>query len=742
MAEYEELADAGGPQPMPTLPVADRAEKFSYWFDNFFASDPMAKPYVLCVVNVLFMTVFALCFHVAGSQDGVWSENFWMGFTFAADMAEDDHGGPFAYWHQWIFRAFNLTFSFGGAFVFGLVINFLSDFINSKLDGMKEGKPRVIEQGHTLILGWNDRMQDLISQLCQANDSEGGAPIVILADNFGGGKPDMDEWMNDAIELEDRLGSMIITRYGSRIETGPLKKCAVTAARSIIILSECSGDNDEDDAAIVRTTLALTAGLAEEDRPACHFVIELMDIDNKDVAMLGVMDGVDAEKKIKAVISNDIVGKLMIQSAREIPLSTCFGNLCCFDGSECYFETWPSLTGTTFREACYCFKDAVVMGVRYTEEFCMANEKRPVELNPPGDYVIQEGDKILVLAEDNDTYEAGESNETPRTPVPPFELPPLAPENILLCGWREDFHYMIMELDKWVPSGSRLFLLNGLSDPSGEIEPPTAYMKYQLQVGFAGQGEDGNDWDPINFESIEYLEGDPTNIKILQGLGIASGTRGGEDGMVWGVGGLTIEKYQSIIVLCYDGDDPDNPGSKQEGLGGDSRVMVSMLIFRELQRLKAEEAVKEGKPVPPECVLVSEIRDPRTQQTMNLTGVSDSVVGNQTIAMILAQISEDADNAYVFEDLFSEEGMEMHVKDSRLFVADGEALNFWDLVGRCQLRGMIPIGWVRKNGDHEAWLQLDAMERCVINPANKDEKLTWNGTADIHGDKLIVISED
>jgi len=71
------------------LPVADRAEKFSYWFDNFFASDPMAKPYVLCVVNFLFMTFFAICFHVAGSQDGVWSENFWMGFTFAADMAED-----------------------------------------------------------------------------------------------------------------------------------------------------------------------------------------------------------------------------------------------------------------------------------------------------------------------------------------------------------------------------------------------------------------------------------------------------------------------------------------------------------------------------------------------------------------------------------------------------------------------------------------------------------------------------
>jgi hypothetical protein len=658
-----------------------------------------------------------------------------MGFTFAADMAEDDHGGPFAYWHQWIFRTFNLTFSFGGAFVFGLVINFLSDFINSKLDGMKEGKPNVIEQGHTLILGWNDRILDLVDQLCWANDSEGGLPIVILADNFGEGKPDMDDWMNDAIPLEDRKGSKIITRYGSRIENGPLKKCAVAQARSIIILSDCSGDNDEDDAAIVRTTLALTAGLPAEDRPGCHFVIELMDVDNREVAMLGVADGVDPEKKIKAIVSNEITGKLMIQSAREIPLSTCFANLCCFDGSECYFAEWPTLIGITFRECCYCFggdgteqnSGAVVMGVRYTDAHCAAEGKRPVEMNPPGDYVIQAGDKILVLAEDNDTYEAGPSCEVPRTPVPPFELPAPPPENILLTGWREDFHYMIMELDKWVPKGSRLFLLNtkSASDQEGD-----------LKDGYAGQGEDGKDWEPSAFVSVEYMQGDPTNIKTLKGLGIAAGDRGEDD--AWGVGGLTIEQYQSIIVLATDPSE-----DVTDGLSGDSRVMVSMLIFRELQRVKKIQAEEQGLKAPPESTLVSEIRDPRTQATMNLTECTDSVVGNQTIAMIMAQISEDSDNAYVFEDLFSEEGMEMHVKDIRLFVGQDEVLSFWDLVGRCQLRNMIPIGWVRKNGNHEEWkARENPLDRCVLNPWDKDEKLSWNGSGDINGDMLIVISED
>ena len=264
-------------------------------------------------------------------------------------------------------------------------------------------------------------------------------------------------------------------------------------------------------------------------------MIELQDIDNVEVALLGVADQTVAADTVIPLVAHDIVGKLMIQCAREIPLSTCFGNLCCFDGSECYFETWPELTGTTFREACYCFNGdgtesnsgAVVMGVKFTDDYCreMALE-RPVQLNPPGDYVIRDGDKILVLAEDNDTYHAGTSNETPATPVPPFELPPPPPENILLCGWRRDFDDMIMELDKWVPAGSKLFLLNPLEDSSGEMDPvvtsqscrrlelpavlQTDYMKYLLEAG----GFDQEDSQMENIESVEYMSGDPTNVKV------------------------------------------------------------------------------------------------------------------------------------------------------------------------------------------------------------------------------------
>merc|ERR1712010_62264 len=120
--------------------------------------------------------------------------------------------------------------------------------------------------------------------------------------------------------------------------------------------------------------------------------------------------------------------------------------------------------------------------------------------------------------------------------------------------------------------------------------------------------------------------------------------------------------------------------------------------MRHIQVKRQLEASKfEGTPpVPVQRILVTEIRDPRTQELMSLTKCSDSVVGNELIAMILAQISEDRDIGYVMEDLFSEEGMEMHIKDIRLFVGPNELLNWWELIGRCMQRNMLPMGWIRK----------------------------------------------
>lgn len=43
--------------------------------------------------------------------------------------------------------------------------------IGSKIEDWKKGRAEVLESGHTLILGWSDKMLSMIEQFCLANES-------------------------------------------------------------------------------------------------------------------------------------------------------------------------------------------------------------------------------------------------------------------------------------------------------------------------------------------------------------------------------------------------------------------------------------------------------------------------------------------------------------------------------------------------------------------------------------------
>jgi Trk K+ transport system NAD-binding subunit len=72
-----------------------------------------------------------------------------------------------------------------------------------------------------------------------------------------------------------------------------------------------------------------------------------------------------------------------------------------FDGCEFYFQHWPELIGRTFGEVLLRFEDAVPCGVK------MAARNGHISINPPDTYVMQEGDELLVIAEDDDSYQPG-----------------------------------------------------------------------------------------------------------------------------------------------------------------------------------------------------------------------------------------------------------------------------------------------------------------------------------------------
>lgn len=74
-----------------------------------------------------------------------------------------------------------------------------------------------------------------------------------------------------------------------------------------------------------------------------------------------------------------------------------------------------------------------------------------MRLNPPDSFLLQDGDEVIVLAEDDDAYSLLPQPEVPgQGQMPSFVEVARASERILFLNWRRDMDDMIMELDTQV----------------------------------------------------------------------------------------------------------------------------------------------------------------------------------------------------------------------------------------------------------------------------------------------------
>jgi hypothetical protein len=195
-----------------------------------------------------------------------------------------------------------------------------------------------------------------------------------------------------------------------------LKKVSASAARAIIVLAEEGCPPDQSDARSMRLVLSLI-GLRENGGGlAGHIVVEVQDIDNEHVIQMVGGDSVET------IVAHDVIGRLMIQCARQPGLAQVWGDLLGFEGNEFYIKRWPELTGLTFGECLYRFNDAVPLGVLQMTPPHLKNNQNGLLLldhssnggasrsetmmiNPPDSLVLREGDALCVLAEDDDSYE-------------------------------------------------------------------------------------------------------------------------------------------------------------------------------------------------------------------------------------------------------------------------------------------------------------------------------------------------
>ncbi|PSS34839.1 Ion channel CASTOR like [Actinidia chinensis var. chinensis] len=645
-------------------------KQLAYKVDVFFSIHPYAKPLALLVATLLLICLGGLA--LFGVTDDSLADCLWLSWTFVADSgnhANSEGIGP---------RLVSVSISFGGMLVFAMMLGLVSDAISEKLDSLRKGRSEVVEQNHTLILGWSDKLGSLLNQLVIANESLGGGIIVVMAER------DKEEMELDIAKMEfDFRGTSVICRSGSPLILADLKKVSVSKARAIIVLAE-DGNADQSDARALRTVLSLT-GVKEGLRG--HIVVELSDLDNE---VLVKLVGGDL---VETVVAHDVIGRLMIQCARQPGLAQIWEDILGFENCEFYIKRWPQLDGKQFEDVLISFPDAIPCGVK------SASYGGKIILNPDESYVLQEGDEILVIAEDDDTYSPSTLPMVWRGNLPKDFIVPKAAERILFCGWRRDMEDMIMVLDASLAPESELWMFNAVLEKDRD--------KKLIDGGL--------DISRLMNISIVNREGNAVIRRHLESL--------------------PLESFDSILILADE-------SVEDSAIQADSRSLATLLLIRDIQakRLPYREArgsqgyrgsvspgswIGEMQQASDKSVIISEILDPRTKNLLSMSKISDYVLSNELVSMALAMVAEDRQINDVLEELFAEEGNEMHIRQADLYLQDGEELSFYEVLLRARQRTEIVIGY-----------RLANAEKAVINPPAKNERRRWSVK-----DVLVVIAE-
>ncbi|XP_057848229.2 ion channel CASTOR isoform X5 [Cryptomeria japonica] len=598
------------PRNNQSLEEAPLSKRIAYGVDVFFSTYSYAKPLALLFATILLIGVGGLALFAV--SDDSFLHAMWMSWTYVADSGNHTSSvgmGP---------RIVSVSISFGGMLIFAMMLGLVSDAISEKVDSLRKGKSEVIESNHTLILGWSDKLASLLNQLAIANQSLGGGVVVVLAER------DKEEMEMDITKMEfDFMGTSVICRSGSPLIMADLKKVSVSKARSIIVLAE-DENADQSDAHALRVVLSLI-GVKEGLRG--HIVVEMSDLDNEPLVKLVGGD------LVETVVAHDVIGRLMIQCARQPGLAQIWENVLGFEGAEFYIKRWPELDGMQFEDVLISFPDAIPCGVK------VAKGGGNILLNPDDDYVLREGDEILVIAEDDDSYAPG--------PLPEV-------------------------LDAFLAPSSELWMFNRVSENERDNK---------LIVGGL---------DPSRLENITLVhrEGNAAIRRHLESLPLETFDAIlilADESMD---GSVVQADSQSLATLLLIRDIQSK------------RLPLEANTTQVHQTNNSENSwIGEMQQASVKSIIISEILDSRTKNLLTVSRISDYVLSNELVSMALAMVAEDRQINCVLEELFSEEGNEMYIRRAEFYLDDQEELNFYEIMVRARQRREIAIGYRLASAD-------------------------------------------
>ena len=461
-------------------------QKFQYRFDNLMSRGTPAMVGMLFLLSLVVVFVAGAIIAAAGFvQEGEkaqlsFGEAVWESLMRTLDsgtMGGDTGTG---------FRTVMLFVTLGGIFVVSALIGVLSNGLEDQMERLRKGRSQVLETNHSLVLGWSAQIYTVLNELMMAHENQNNARIVIMADRD---KVEMEDEIRERIEARGR--TRIICRNGSSIDPKDLEIVSPHAAKSIIVLPP---ENEDPDTDVIKTVLAITNN-PNRRAEKYHIVTQIRHAKN-----LNVLKMVGANDNVQAVLTGDLIARVVAQTSRQSGLSVVYTELMNFGGDEIYFKYEPELVGKTYGDALLAYEDSCVMGLRQSDG--------KILLSPPMDTPIESGEQIFALSADDDTIRLSSHGLPPidETLVHSSSKPlQPKPEKCLILGWNRSGTTIVHELDNYVPKGSQVTVVADFYNIEKQIRAHGGKLQNQKLVVMEGETTDRDLLDTLDVQDYDHV---------------------------------------------------------------------------------------------------------------------------------------------------------------------------------------------------------------------------------------------
>jgi len=259
-----------------------------------------------------------------------------------------------------------------GLFVTSVLIGMVTTSVQIRLERLRRGNAEVLETGHTLILGYDEHLTTILSELAAANETGKGAAVVVLCERD---RCELEASCALALPRGKRL--RVICRSGDPTCFAALHNAGLERCARVVALG-C------DDSEVIKEILAadtmLNACGAPESVAICAVLRE-----ESNLSAAAIAGG----PRLELLYFGRLIARIFAQTCRQTGLAQVYQELFSFEGDEIYMEEAPALTGLPFAEVLLRYRRASVLGLRHGGR---------VQLNPPGGMRLQEGDEIVLVS--------------------------------------------------------------------------------------------------------------------------------------------------------------------------------------------------------------------------------------------------------------------------------------------------------------------------------------------------------